>query len=83
MEYKLKTPVQKVTGEQVETVTIKESFTGRDIRAIGNCKGEGDSLIALVSAATGLSENTVLGMDSRDVVAVGQLAAPFFNLGKA
>lgn len=60
MDYQLLVPVKKVTGEVIENVTIKESFIGRDIKAIGNCKGEGDAMIALVANATGLSENQVL-----------------------
>lgn len=83
MDYKLIVPITKVTGEKIETVTVKESFTGRDIKAIGNCKGEGDAMIALVSCASGLSENTVLNMDARDVKAIGELARPFLAGGEA
>ena len=36
MDYELIVPVKKVDGSEVKTVTVKESFTGRDIRAIGN-----------------------------------------------
>ena len=64
MNYDMIVPVKKVDGSEVKTVTVKESFTGRDIRAIGNCKGEGDAMIELVVAATGLSTNDVLGMVS-------------------
>lgn len=83
MDYKLIVPVNKVDGSKIETVTVKESFTGRDIKAIGNAGGEGSAMIALVAAATGLSENTVLGMDARDVKAIGELARPFLAGGEA
>ena len=41
MQYKFLSPVQKVNGEKLEEVDLKESFTGRDVRAIGNAGGEG------------------------------------------
>ena len=81
MNYDMIVPVKKVDGSEVKTVTVKESFTGRDIRAIGNCKGEGDAMIELVVVATGLSTNDVLGMDARDVKAIGELARPFLAGG--
>lgn len=77
MQYKFLSPVQKVNGEKLEEIELKESFTGRDVRAIGNAGGEGSATIALVSAATGLSENTVLGMDARDVAVIANMAKPF------
>lgn len=77
MQYKFLSPVQKVNGEKLEEVELKESFTGRDVRTIGNAGGEGSATIALVSAATGLSENTVLGMDARDVAVIANLSKPF------
>lgn len=83
MDYTLIVPVQKVDGEKIETVTVKESFTGRDVKAIGNAGGEGSAMIALVVAATGLSENTVLNMDARDVREIGALAKPFLAGGEA
>lgn len=82
MDYQFITPVTKVTGEEIKSVTVKESYTGRDIKAIGNCKGEGDAMIALVVAATGLGENVVLGMDARDVKAISELARPFLAGGE-
>lgn len=82
MDYQLLVPVKKVTGEVIENVTIKESFTGRDVKAIGNCKGEGDAMIALVANATGLSENQVLNMDARDVRKIGEIAKPFLSGGE-
>lgn len=83
MEYKLITPITKADGTKIETVTVKESFTGRDIKAIGNAGGEGSAMIALVAAATGLSENTVLNMDARDVRKIGTMAKPFLADGEA
>jgi len=83
MEYKLVVPVSKVNGENIETVEVKESFTGRDIQSIGNAKGEGSAMIALVVSATGLGENAVLNMDARDVQAIGTLAKPFLAGGEA
>jgi hypothetical protein len=82
MDYKLIVPVKKVDGSEIKNVTIKESFTGRDIRAIANCKGEGDAMIALVAAAADLSENTVLNMDARDIKAISGYARPFLNGGE-
>lgn len=82
MDYKLIVPINTVKGEKIESVTVKDSYTGRDIKAVGNCKGEGDAMIALVVAATGLSENTVLNMDARDVKAIGELARPFLVGGE-
>ncbi len=82
MDYQLLVPVKKVTGEVIENVTIKESFTGRDVKAIGNCKGEGDAIIAIVANATGLSENYVLNMDARDVSKIGKIAKPFLSGGE-
>ena len=83
MDYKLIVPIKKVDGTEIDHVTVKESFTGRDIKTIGNCKGDGDSMIVLVSSASGLSENTVLNMDARDVKAIGELARPFLTGGEA
>ena len=83
MEYKLITPITKADGTKIETVTVKESFLGRDIKAIGNAGGEGSAMIALVAAATGLSENTVLNMDARDVRKIGTMAKPFLADGEA
>lgn len=82
MDYTLIVPVDKVDGGKIESVSVRESYTGRDIRAIANNKGEGDAMIALVSKATGLSENTVLNMDSRDVKAIGDIARPFLTGGE-
>lgn len=82
MDYKLIVPINTVKGEKIESVTVKDSYTGRDIKTIGNCKGEGDAMIALVVAATGLGENTVLNMDARDVKAIGELARPFLAGGE-
>ena len=83
MEYKLITPITKADGTKIETVTVKESFLGRDIKAIGNAGGEGSAMIALVAAATGLSDNTVLNMAARDVRKIGTMAKPFLADGEA
>lgn len=83
MEYKLIKPITKANGEQIESVTVKESFVGKDLKDIGNTKGEGDALIALVVCATGLSASVVLNMDARDVKAIGELARPFLTGGNA
>lgn len=83
MEYKLITPVTKADGTKIETVTVKESFVGKDLKDIGNAKGEGDALIALVVCATGQSASVVLNMDARDVKAIGELARPFLTGGEA
>lgn len=82
MEYKLKTPITKVDGEKIEVVEVKESFTGRDVRAIGNSDGQGSAVIALVSCAIGVTTNTVLNMNSRDVNAIRQIAEPFLADGE-
>lgn len=81
MIYKLVKPVTKVNGETITEVTIKEEYTGRDNKAVGNCKGNGDAEIALVVCATGLSENAVLNMSSRDVNAIAEVAANFLANG--
>lgn len=39
-------------------------------------------MIALVANATGLSENQVLNMDSRDVRKIGEIAKPFLSGGE-
>lgn len=83
MEHKLIKPITKANGEQIESVTVKESFVGKDLKDIGNTKGEGDALIALVVCATGLSASVVLNMDARDVKAIGELARPFLTGGNA
>ena len=82
MDYKLIVPITNVKGEKIDTVTVKESFTGRDVKAIGNAGGEGSAMIALVVAATGLGENTVLNMDARDVREIGSMAKPFLAGGE-
>lgn len=84
MEYRLITPIKKVTGEEIETVEIKEVFTGRDLKAIGKAGNEGDGavLISLVAAAINQSENTVLNMNSKDIRKIGELAKPFFIDGE-
>lgn len=82
MIYKLVKPVTKVNGETITEVTVKEEYTGRDNKAVGNCKGNGDAVIALVVCATGLSENTVLNMSSRDVNAIAEVAANFLANGR-
>ena len=83
MDYKLIKPITKANGEQIESVTVKESFVGKDLKDIGNTKGEGDALIALVACATGQSSSVVLNMDARDVQAIGDLARPFLAGGEA
>lgn len=83
MDYRLIKPITKANGEQIESVTIKESFVGKDLKDIGNTKGEGDALIALVVCATGQSSSVVLNMDARDVKAIGDLARPFLAGGEA
>ena len=82
MDYRLIVPITNVKGEKIETLTVKESFTGRDIKAIGNAGGEGSAMIALVACATGLGENTVLNMDARDVREIGNMAKPFLAGGE-
>lgn len=83
MDYKLIKPITKANGEQIESVTVKESYVGKDLKDIGNTKGEGDALIALVVCATGQSSSVVLNMDARDVKAIGDLARPFLAGGEA
>lgn len=83
MDYKLIKPITKANGEQIESVTVKESFVGKDLKDIGNTKGEGDALIALVVCATGQSSSVVLNMDARDVKAIGDIARPFLAGGEA
>lgn len=82
MDYKLIKPITKANGEQIESVTVKESFVGKDLKDIGNTKGEGDALIALVVCATGQSSSVVLNMDARDVKSIGDLARPFLAGGE-
>ena len=82
MDYRLIKPITKANGEQIESVTVKESFVGKDLKDIGNTKGEGDALIALVVCATGQSSSVVLNMDARDVKAMGDLARPFLAGGE-
>lgn len=82
MDYRLIKPITKANGEQIESVTVKESFVGKDLKDIGNTKGEGDALIAIVVCATGLSSSVVLNMDARDVKAIGDLARPFLAGGE-
>lgn len=83
MDYRLIKPITKANGEQIESVTVKESFVGKDLKDIGNTKGEGDALIALVVCATGQSSSVVLNMDARGVKAIGDLARPFLAGGEA
>ncbi len=83
MNYRLIKPITKANGEQIESVAVKESFVGKDLKDIGNTKGEGDALIALVVCATGQSSSVVLNMDARDVKAIGDLARPFLAGGEA
>lgn len=83
MEYALVKPIVKANGDEIKTVTVKESYIGKDIKDIGNAKGEGDALIALVVCATGRSASEVLNMDARDVKAIGELARPFLTGGEA
>ena len=83
MDYRLIKPITKANGELIESVTVKESFVGKDLKDIGNTKGEGDALIALVVCATGQSSSVVLNMDARDVKAIGDLARPFLAGGEA
>lgn len=83
MDYRLIKPITKANGERIESVTVKESFVGKDLKDIGNTKGEGDALIALVVCATGQSSSVVLNMDARDVKAIGDLARPFLAGGEA
>ena len=83
MDYRLIKPITKANGEQIESVTVKESYVGKDLKDIGNTKGEGDALIALVVCATGQSSSVVLNMDARDVKAIGDLARPFLTGGEA
>lgn len=82
MEYTLIKPVTKSNGEEVKTVEIRESFTGRDVRTVCNSKGEGDAQVKLVVCATGFSETFVDNMDARDVNAISKMVKPFFAVGE-
>ncbi len=73
MQYKFLSPVQKVNGEKLEEVELKESFTGRDVRAIGNAGGEGSATIALVSAAG-------LGLDDGFAILAGVFHWPYGDI---
>lgn len=81
MEYKLIKPVTKADGTKIETVTVKESFIGKDVRAVMNSKGEGDAQVVLAACATGLSVPVIENMDARDVVSINKAAKPFFAPG--
>lgn len=82
-EYKLKTPIHKLDGEIVETVQLKDGFTGADLEKIGNAKGEGSVLITIANAVVvGLSETYIRNMDARDVKALAQKAQAFFADGE-
>jgi hypothetical protein len=83
MDYTLIEAITKPNGEKIETVSVKEKFTGRDVKVIGNAGGEGSATIALVATATGLTEAVVLNMDSRDISKIGALAKPFLSGGEA
>lgn len=83
MDYKLIVPIKKVDGTEIDHVTVRESYTGRDVRTVCNSKGEGDAQVRLVMCATGLSENNVDNMDARDVNAISKMAKPFFATGEA
>ena len=76
MDYKLVSAFTKVDGTKIESVTIKETFIGRDVKYVMNSKGEGDAQIRLVACATGLSENTVENLDARDV---NEISKAFFQ----
>ena len=82
MECKLIMPVTKADGTKIETVTVKETFLGRDVRTVSNSKGEGDAQIKLVACATGLSESVVDNMDARDVRTLVKVIKPFFEPGE-
>lgn len=82
MDYKLIMPITKADGTKIETVTVKESFLGRDVRTVTNSKGEGDAQIKLVACATGLSESVVDNMDARDVRSLVKVVKPFFEPGE-
>ena len=82
MVYKLIVPITKANGEKIEEVEVKESYTGQDLKNIGNGKGDGDALIALVVCATGLTASVILNMDARDVKAIGEKARPFLSGGE-
>lgn len=82
MEYKLITPVTKADGTKIVTVNVKETFVGRDVRAVSNSKGEGDAQIKLVACAIGVSESVVDNMDARDVRALVKAIKPFFEPGE-
>lgn len=83
MEYKLIKPITKANGETVESVTIKDEFTGRDFKTIGDAGGQGSQSIKMTMVATGLTEAVVLNMDARDVSAISRLVRPFFDDGEA
>lgn len=82
MVYKLIVPITKANGEKIEEVEVKESYTGQDLKNIGNSKGDGDALIALAVCATGLTASVILNMDARDVKAIGEKARPFLSDGE-
>jgi len=83
-EYKLIRPIQKVDGETLEVIKVKDGLTGADLREIGNTKGDGDTLIAIASAMViGVSKNTILNMDARDVKALAAMAKDFLGDGEA
>lgn len=86
VEYKLKKPINKVTGEKIESVELRDDFSGDDLEKVGNARsngGDGTSMIQMVACATGLAVNVVKTMASCDIIAISGIVQPFFGDGEA
>lgn len=80
--YKLKRPCNSLDGSTIDTVEVKEDFTGADVEAIANAGDkEGTALITIVSHAIDKPMAVVRGMSGKDVRAIAKMVQGFLADG--
>lgn len=80
--YKLKKPCNSLDGSTIDTVEVKEDFTGADVEAIANAGDkEGTALITIVSHAIDKPMSVVRGMSGKDVRAIAKMVQGFLADG--
>lgn len=82
--YRLKKPCPNIDGKTVETVEVKEEFTGADLEAIGNAGSkEGTAMITIVAHAIDMPLAFVRNMSGKDVRAISKMVQDFLASGES
>lgn len=82
--YTLKKPISNIDGTLIESVDVKEDFSGADLEAIGNAGGkEGTAMITIVAHAIDKPIAVVRAMSGKDIRAIAKMAQDFLADGES